>query len=128
MEIKSLLGKISYFILNLIIGLLMVCSTWGDSVVFYYAGIVFITSMLIYFTMNNISLIWVNLSLDQMGDYEIKKYAKSYVHYGDIALCISLIVMALYGKINNLTTCVLMIIAITTIIHILLTLRRIYYK
>lgn len=128
MEIKSLLGKISYFILNLIIGLLMVCSTWSDNAVFYYSGVVFITSMLIYFTMNNISLIWVNLSLEQMDTIEIKKYAKSYVHYGDIALCISLIVMTIYGKINNLTTSVLMIIAVTSIIHILLTLRRIYYK
>lgn len=127
MGIKSLFGKVLYFILNLIIGLLMVCCTWSNDV-FYYVGVIFITTMLIYFTMNNMSLAWINLSLDKLDIPELKKYSKSYVHYGDIALCISLIVMALYGNINNLTTWVLMIIAITTIIHILLTLRRIYYK
>lgn len=127
METKSLFGRILYFILNLIIGLLMVCCTWSDDV-FYYVSIIFITTMLIYFTMNNMSLIWLNLSLDKMDISELKKYSKSYMHYGDIALCLSLIVMSLYGNINNLTTNILMLIAVTTIAHILLTLRRIYYK
>ena len=125
MGTKSLFGKIIYFILNLIIGLLMVFCTWGDNV-FYYVSIIFITTMLIYFTMNNMSLIWLNLCLDKMDITELKKYSKSYMHYGDIALCLSLVVMALYGKINNLTTNILLLIA--TIAHILLTLRRIYYK
>ena len=127
METKSLFGRILYFILNLIIGLLMVCCTWSDDV-FYYVSIIFITTMLIYFTMNNMSLVWLNLSLDKMDISELKKYSKSYMHYGDIALCLSLIVMSLYGNINNLTTNILMLIAVTTIAHILLTLRRIYYK
>lgn len=127
MGTKSLFGKVLYFILNLIIGLLMVCCTWSDDV-FYYVSIIFITTMLIYFTMNNMSLVWINLSLDKMDISELKKYSKSYMHYGDIALCLSLIVMSLYGNINNLTTNILMLIAVTTIAHILLTLRRIYYK
>lgn len=127
METKSLFGRILYFILNLIIGLLMVYCTWSDDV-FYYAGAIFITTMLIYFTMNNMSLVWLNLSLDKMDISELKKYSKSYMHYGDIALCLSLIVMSLYGNINNLTTNILMLIAVTTIAHILLTLRRIYLK
>lgn len=78
--------------------------------------------------MNNMSLLWLNLSLDKIDISELKKYSKSYMHYGDIALCLSLIVMSLYGNINNLTTNILMLIAVTTIAHILLTLRRIYYK
>ena len=127
MEIKLLFGNILYFILNLIIGLLMVFCTWSDNV-FYYVSLVFITTMLIYFTMNNMSLVWLNLSLDKMDITELKKYSKSYMHYGDIALCLSLVVMALYGKINNLTTSALLLIATTSIVHILLTLRRIYYK
>lgn len=127
MEIKLLFGKFLYFILNLIIGLLMVFCTWSDNVL-YYASLVFITTMLIYFTMNNVSLIWLNLNLNKMDISELNKYSKSYMHYGDIALCLSLIVMALYGKINNLTTNILMLIAVTSIAHILLTLRRIYLK
>lgn len=127
MGTKSLFGKIIYFILNLIIGLLMVFCTWSDNV-FYYVSVIFITTMLIYFTMNNMSLIWLNLCLDKMDITELKKYSKSYMHYGDIALCLSLVVMALYGNINNLTTNILLLIAITSIAHILLTLRRIYYK
>ena len=127
MGTKLLFGKIIYFILNLIIGLLMVYCTWSDDV-FYYVSIIFITTMFIYFTMNNMALVWLNLSLDKMDIPELKKYSKSYMHYGDIALCLSLVVMALYGKINNLTSNILMLIAVTTIAHILLTLRRIYYK
>lgn len=127
MEIKLLFGNILYFILNLIIGLLMVFCTWSDNV-FYYVSLVFITTMLIYFTMNNMSLIWLNLNLDKMEIAELSKYSKSYMHYGDIALCLSLIVMALYGNINNLTTNILMLIAVTSIAHILSTLRRIYLK
>ena len=127
MGTKSLFGKVLYFILNLIIGLLMVCCTWSNDV-FYYVSVIFITTMLIYFTMNNISLLWLNLSLDKLDITVLKEYSKSYRHYGDIALCLSLIVMSLYGNINNLTTNILMLIAVTTIAHILLTLRRIYYK
>lgn len=127
MVTKSLLGKILYFILNLIIGLIMVCCTWNDDV-FYYASIIFITTMLIYFTMVNTSLIWINLCLDKLSVTTLVDYGKSHKHYGDIALCLSLVVMALYGKINNLTSNILLLIAITSIAHILLTLRRIYYK
>lgn len=127
MVIKSLFGKVLYFILNLIIGLLMVYCTWSDDV-FYYVSVIFITTMLIYFTMNNMSLAWINLSLDKLDMNVLKEYSKSYRHCGDIALCLSLVVMALYGNINNLTTNILMLIAVTTIAHILLTLRRIYYK
>lgn len=127
MGTKSLFGKILYFILNLIIGLLMVYCTWSDNV-FYYVSIIFITTMFIYFTMINVSLIWLNLCLDKLDLTVLKNYSKSYMHYGDIALCISLVVMALYGKINNLTTNIILLIAITSIAHILLTLRRIYYK
>ena len=127
MGIKSLFGKIIYFILNLIIGLLMVYCTWSNDV-FYYVSIIFITTMFIYFIMINMSLIWLNLCLDKLDLTVLKSYSKSYMHYGDIALCISLVVMALYGKINNLTTNIILLIAITSITHILLTLRRIYYK
>lgn len=127
MGTKSLFSSILYFIMNLIIGILMVYCTWSDNV-FYYVSVIFITTMLIYFTMNNMSLMWLNLCLDKMDVTSLKNYHKSYMHYGDIALCLSLVVMALCGKINNLTSNALLLIAITSIAHILFTLRRIYYR
>lgn len=134
-QLEKTLPKLSYFIANLSFGVLMVFSTWSDRLLFYVSSIVYLTTVLIYLTMNNVSLMWINYSINlsnsSNSDYDdyidLSKWCSSYIQYSDLALCLSIILMAFYGNINQSMSSLLIMAGTITIVHIALTIRRIKY-